>query len=67
MKISAKKKGQIYDLVHLALMGLRIEIHHNYLSDNPIGNKVDFKIAQVEVPLAQEIIDLIVEGKSKEA
>lgn len=65
MKISPKKRGQIYDCVHTNLMELRIDLRTNYLKDNPLRDKVDVQIAQVEAPLAQEIIKLI-QGKSKE-
>jgi hypothetical protein len=66
MKISPKKKGQIYDLVHQAVSDVRIDLRLNYLTEgNPLRNKVDFIIAQVEVPLTRKIIKLL-QGESKE-
>ena len=68
MKLSAKKKGQIYDLVHLMIRERRREIRENYLPttlSEDLRNKVDYQIAQLEVPLAQKIM-ILLQGKSKE-
>lgn len=66
MKLSAKKKGQIYNEVHEAIVNLRIDLRTNYLDkDNPLRDKIDYQIAQVEVPLAQSIIKLMI-GNSKD-
>jgi hypothetical protein len=68
MKLSPKKKGQIYDLVHIMIRERRREIQENYLPttlSDDLRNKVDYQIAQLEVPLAQAIMKLL-QGKSKE-
>lgn len=65
MKISPKKKGQIYDLVHEKIVDLRIDLRTNYTKDSPLMNKIDYVIAQVETPIAQAIIKLI-QGNTKE-
>jgi hypothetical protein len=66
MKLSAKKKGQIYDLVYHTISNLRRDLRMNFLpEDFPLRNNVDFLIGQVEIPLAQAIMKLL-EGKSKE-
>lgn len=63
MKLSAKKKGEIYDLVHQSISNVRIELRMNYIKEGyPLRDKIDWVIAQVEVPLAQKIMDLL-EGK----
>ena len=72
MKLSARKKGQIYDLVHKKILDMRINLRNNYLTkvvsidnhnDGHIKDKIDYVIAQLEIPLAQEVMKLI-EGKS---
>jgi hypothetical protein len=71
MKISPKKKGQIYDLVHQMFMDRRIDIRRDYMprtatsTSDDLKNKIDYQIAQLEIPLAQAIIKLI-QGKTKE-
>lgn len=67
MKISPRKKGQIYDLVHEMIRDRRIEIQRDYLKgiDSKLANKVDYQIAQLEIPLAQAIMKLF-EGNTKE-
>ena len=66
MKISPRKKGQIYDLVHEVIRETRIELQRDYLPKNtPMANKVDFVVAQIEIPLANKIIKLL-QGESKE-
>ena len=70
MRISPKKKGQIYDLVHQVIRDRRIEImrdYTNYMTGINVkqADKIDYQIAQIEIPLAQAIIKLLV-GDSKE-
>lgn len=64
MKISPKKKGQIYDLVHDKLVNMRSDLRVNYLQDDPLKDKIDYRIAQVEIPLAQAIMKLL-QGKTE--
>lgn len=65
VKISPTMKGYIYGIVRNALVNLRIDLRMNYLQDNPMKDKVDSLISQIEAPLAQDIIKLIV-GKTKD-
>lgn len=70
MRISPKKKGQIYDLVHQVIRDRRIEIMRDYTNymtgiNAKQADKIDYQIAQIEIPLAQEIIKLLV-GETKE-
>ena len=55
MKLSAKKKGEIYDLIHLEMRTLRLSIIDRY----GYNNSLDYKIAQLEIPLAQMLIKLL--------
>ena len=69
MKISPKKKGQIYELIHTMVVNKRIALKNDYLvhyklSDEEV-NKIDYQIAQLEIPLAQAIMKLL-QGDSKE-
>ena len=65
MRISPKKRGQIYNAVHDAITDLRIDLRMHYLEQgNPLRDKIDFLISQVEVPLAQKIIALV-KGNTK--
>ena len=73
MRISPKKKGEIYNAVHEAITDLRIDLRLHYLTpDDPQNNivshklrdKIDFIIGQVEVPLAQKLIALV-KGNTK--
>ena len=65
MKLSADNKGRIYDEVHRFINELRYDLRENYLATNPMRDKVDFKLSQVEVPIAQAIIKLLEENKRK--
>lgn len=65
MKISPKMKGRIYDLVHEKIVNMRVDLRVNYLQDDPLKDKIDYQIAQVEIPLAQAIMKLL-QGKTKE-
>ena len=67
MKLSPKKKGQIYDLVHLTILARRQEIMQNYMVgiDEKQADRIDYQIAQLEIPLAQKIMTLM-QGNSKE-
>ena len=56
MKLSAKKRGQIINLVHDHFCDMRREVIE-YLKNNP--DKVDYKISQREFPLAQAIMRLL--------
>ena len=62
MKLSANKKGQIYDEVQRRMFALRRHLlyEHDIL---PI-HYITQKISELEVPLAQAVIE-IVEGKKK--
>lgn len=64
MKLSAKKKGQLYDLIHFEIREKRIEIQNNYMVgiDEHKANTIDYQIAQLEIPLAHRIFELL-EGK----
>ena len=67
MKLSAKKRGEIYDAVHSSIIDLRIDLKNNYLTESTMrhfgpesfSKKVDFKIADIEIPLAQKIMKLL--------
>jgi len=61
MKLSAKKKGEIYDLVHHVIKECRIEIQKNYMTgvDPKQADKIDYQIAQLEIPLAQKVMKLL--------
>ncbi len=62
MKLSAKKRGQIYDLVHEIISNRRRDIQRDYMPpafSQDLKNKIDYQIAQVEIPLANKIIKLI--------
>ena len=59
MKLSAKKRGEIYDLVHEHLMKGRLNVQE-VLNTSPINHsKVDYHIAQLEIPLAQALFRLL--------
>ena len=67
MKLSAKKRGQIYDLVHQEIRDLRINLRENYLPTIGVAReKVDFQIAQLEIPLAQKLMRLLDKDYAKE-
>ena len=59
MKLSAKKRGEIYDLVHKFIIDKRIEMRLGILSQNPLKDKIDYQIAQLEIPMAQSLIRLL--------
>jgi len=59
MKLSAKKRGQIYDLVHTKIIDLRIRLRTGLLANNPNKEKIDYYIAQFEIPLAQALMGLL--------
>lgn len=59
MKLSAKKRGEIYDLIHREIVDMRVDLRINCLKDNPLMNKVDYVIAQVEIPLARKLMALL--------
>ena len=62
MKLSAKKRGQIYDLIHDKVNHVRVECrvaidpHYTAIEQR---NYIDFQIAQLETPLATAIFKLI--------
>jgi len=64
MKLSAKKKGEIYDLLHEQIMKARLTLQGEGFpcSNCPFRNKMDYVVAQLEIPIAQKVMDLI-EGK----
>ena len=65
MKLSAKKKSEIYDLVHQVISNVRIDLRRNYIKEGyPLRDKIDCVIAQVEIPLAQKIMKLF-EGSKR--
>ena len=59
MKLSAKKRGEIYDCVHRSISDKRIEMRLGILKDSPYKDKIDYQIAQLEIPLAQSIMRLL--------
>ena len=59
MKLSAKKRGEIYDLVHRLISHKRIEMRLGVLKDSVDKNKIDYQIAQLEIPLAQSLFRLL--------
>jgi hypothetical protein len=64
MKLSARKKSQIYDLCHEMFVDRRIAIKRDYMAslDEKLANKLDYQFAQLETPLAQAIFKIF-EGK----
>jgi hypothetical protein len=60
MKLSAKKRGEIYDLIHKEIVDMRVNIRVNYLNQNDVlKNRIDYVIAQLEIPLAQKLMALL--------
>lgn len=60
MKLSAKKRGEIYDLVHEHLMKGRLNVQEVFNHTSPVNHsKVDYHIAQLETPLAQALFRLL--------
>lgn len=59
MKLSAKKRGQIYDLIHERIVQKRIELRMGLLKDHPLKDKIDYYIGQLEVPIAHDIFRLL--------
>jgi hypothetical protein len=59
MKLSAKKKGEIYDLIHKELMDVRTELLKNYTERNTNKFNIDYLISQLEIPLAQKLMALL--------
>jgi hypothetical protein len=59
MKLSAKKRGEIYDCVHRLIIDKRIEMREGITKDSPIKDKIDYYVAQLEIPLAQAIMRLL--------
>lgn len=67
MKLSAKKKGEIYDLIHQKMVDMRVNLRINYLNkDDILQRKVDYVIAQLEIPLAQQLMALLDPSYKKE-
>jgi len=66
MKLSAKKRGQIYDLVHEKILKKRLEIISSGIIGNKhLADKIDYLIAQLEIPIAQGIMGLLDEDYKK--
>ena len=68
MKISPKKKGEIYDLVHREIEDKIKNVEEYWkVTGNSIvdRDRIHFLISQAKIPLAQKIIKLL-EGKTKE-
>jgi len=59
MKLSAKKRGEIYDTVHERIYKLRIELREWILRDSELRNKIDLHLSQLEAPIAQDIMKLL--------
>lgn len=59
MKLSAKKRGEIYDLIHERITDKRVEMRLGLLNGNPLKDKIDYQIAQLEIPLAQALMRLL--------
>jgi hypothetical protein len=59
MKLSAKKRGQIYDTIHEIIVKKRIELRLGLLKDNVLMDKMDYHIGQLEIPIAHTIFRLL--------
>lgn len=59
MKLSEKKRDEIYELVHEIITGLRIDLRLGILKDNPDKDKIDVCIAQTEIPLIQALMKIL--------
>lgn len=68
MKLSAKKKSEIYGLVHEFIVNVRVDLRFNLLKyeDNTLKNEIDYRIAQMEIPLAQKLVALLDSSCKKE-
>ena len=68
MKLSAKKKGEIYDLVESHIQSLRDEVDNIFASlefDKAVF-KIDYIISKSSVPIAQKIMKLLDNDYRKE-
>jgi len=59
MKLSAKKRGQIYDIVRERIIKKRLELWWGLLKDSELRDKIDYHLSQLEVPIAQDIFRLL--------
>jgi hypothetical protein len=59
MKLSAKKRGEIYDCVNKFVTSRRIEMREGIIKDSPIKDKIDYEISQFGIPIAQAIMRLL--------
>jgi hypothetical protein len=66
MKLSARKIGQIYDLVHEKFVEKRREMDDGILLNNLNKDKIAYHFSQLEIPLAQSIMRLLDKSYDKD-
>lgn len=72
MKLSPKKKNELYNIIYNDITSTRISLQNDlciwqnsFLTKEQIRSKVDYAVAQIIMPLFEKLVEKIEETKKK--